>query len=110
MYIHICMAHVQFGNLALRHSHQVVQVAFKVQVVSVLVLAVCVCLVGVSRLLSTLSISAESVLSHFGKEGSCSYDIHRPLQGVIPLQPSPAYAQESPLPAGSVVGHRHKVT
>jgi hypothetical protein len=46
-------------------------------------------LMEVWRFLSASSVSAHSLLCHFGMEGSCLFDFYKPLPGVILLQPSP---------------------
>jgi len=45
--------------------------------------------------LCTYSVSAESVLSHFGMEGSRPYDFSKPLPGVFVLHPSSFYGHET---------------
>jgi len=65
---------------------------------------------GGAQFLRTSSVSAYSLLCHFGKECSRQFDFHEPLLSVFPSQPSPFYAQETQLPAFSVLGLQHEVT
>ena len=55
--------------------------------------------VEVHTCLCTSSVSANSLLCHFGKEGSHPFDFHELLPDVIVSQPSPCYARETQLPA-----------
>ena len=56
------------------------------------------------------SVSAESLLCHFGKEGSRLFDFHEPLPGDILSQPSRCYARGSHQPTSSLSGLRLKVS
>ena len=78
--------------------------AFRVEVAIVLVSAVCVSLEQMHPFLCASSVSVDSSLCHFGKEGSCQLDFHKPLLGVVPLQLSPFYDQEIQHPASSLLG------
>ena len=66
---HIRVAKSQFGNFVLHHCHRVAQVAFRVEMVSVLVSALSVGRVEVNPFLLTCSVSADSLWCHCRKEG-----------------------------------------
>jgi len=70
VYTHIRVAHILFRMGELPHLYRVEQVAFWVDVASVRVSAVGVALVEVLPCLSISSVSGDTVLRHFGKEGS----------------------------------------
>jgi hypothetical protein len=79
-----------------------VQVAFRADVPQVLE--------EVRRFLCASSGSPDSLLYHFGMEGSWQYDICKPLPGVFPSQSSPSDSQEAQLPASSLLGVRRQVS
>ena len=70
VYRHIQVAHLRFWIYELPHYYQVEQVEFRVDVVSVLVSAILVALIEVHLCLCISSMSGDSVLCRFGKEGS----------------------------------------
>ena len=74
------------------------------EVASVLVSAVLVGLEEVHPFLGASSMSVNSSLCHFGKEGSRQFDFNNPLPGVILSQLSPFNAQEIQQPASSLLG------
>jgi hypothetical protein len=57
----------------------------------------------------TSSMAADSVLYHFGMQGSQLNDICKPLPGVFPSQPSPSDAQETQLHVSSLLGLQPEV-
>ena len=104
MYIQIQWAGLGFWNFGRNCGRRMAQVAFRVEVALVLVLAVWVGLEEVRPCLSASSVSVDSWRCHFGKEGSRQFHFHKPLPGVIPLQVSPFHAQEIQHPASSLPG------
>jgi len=54
--------------------------------------------------------SADSLLCHFGKEGSRAFGYDEALPGVFVSQPSPFNAQETQHPASSLLGPRRVVS
>jgi len=92
---HIRVAHLLFRSFELSHCHQVARVAFQASVVLVVV--------EVHQFLCASSESVDSLLCHFGKEGSRPFDFPEPLLGVFLSQPSPCYAQETQHPASSLL-------
>jgi hypothetical protein len=75
------MAYLLFHLFRFRQRHLVAQVAFRAEVPPVLE--------EVLRFLCTSSGSPDSLVYHFGMEGSRPYDFCKPLPGVFPSQPSP---------------------
>jgi hypothetical protein len=67
-------------------------------------------LVEVRLFLCTSSVSADSLLCHFGIEGSHLFDFYKPLPGVFLSQPSPFGDQETQLLASSLLGIPCKVS
>ena len=65
------------------------------EMVSGLVLDVCVRLVQEHLDICTSSVSGDSSLCHFDKEDSSLIDSDESLPGVLPSQPSPLYVQET---------------
>jgi hypothetical protein len=55
-------------------------------------------------------VSADSLLSPFGMEGSHLFDFYKPLLGVILSQPSPFDDQETNHLASSLLGLRCEVS
>jgi hypothetical protein len=96
------MAYLLFHNFRFPQRHLVAQVAFRAEVPPVLE--------EVRRFLCASSGSADSLLYHFGMEGSRPYDFCKPLPGVFPSQPSPSDAQETQLLASSLLGLRREVS
>jgi hypothetical protein len=101
-YTHSWMAYLLFHNFRFPQHDLVVQVAFRA--VMAFQAEVPPGLVEVWRFLSASSMSADSLLYHFGMEGSRPYDLYKPLPGVFPSQPSPSDAQETELLASAVLG------
>jgi hypothetical protein len=64
-----------------------VEAAFRVEVPPVPV--------EVRRFHCASSVSADSLLCHFGMEGSSLFDFHKPLPGVFLSRPSPCGDQET---------------
>jgi hypothetical protein len=60
-------------------------------------------LVEVQRFVYASSVSADSLLCHFGMEGSCLFDCYELLPGVVLSQPSPFDDQETQLLASSLL-------
>jgi len=87
VYTHIQVAHLPIRNFELLHCHQPAQVVFHAEVA--------LDLEGVHLFLCASSVSADSLLCHFGQEGSSLSDLHEALPGVFPSQPSPFYGQET---------------
>jgi hypothetical protein len=81
------MACLLFHNICFPQHHLVAQVVFWAEMPPVLV--------EVRRFLCASSVSEDSFVYHFGKEGSRLYDFCKPLPGVFPSQPSPSDAQET---------------
>jgi len=67
-------------------------------------------LVEVRRFFCASSVSADSLLCHFGMEGSHLLDFHKPLLGVFLSQPSPVDDQETQLLASSLLGLQREVS
>jgi len=93
---HIQVAHLRFPNFEFLHYDQLKQVAFWATVVPVLE--------EVHPFHCVSRLSANSLLSHWGAEGSCRFDFHELLLCVIPSQPWPAHAKANQLPISSVLG------
>jgi hypothetical protein len=93
------MAYLLFHNFRFPQHHLVAQVVFRE--VMAFRAEVPPGLMVVRRFLSASSVSADSLLYHFGMEGSRPYDFCKPLPGVFPSQPSPSDAQENELLASS---------
>jgi len=110
VYTHIWVAHLRFRIHELPHYHRVPQVALWVDEVWVPMLAVQVELVELHQCLCACSISGDSVLFQFGKEGRCPVDFPKAWQGVFPLSSSHFSAKETQLPTASVVGLWHEFT
>jgi hypothetical protein len=89
--MHISVAHPLVWNLQFPHCHQVVQVAFQGEVVAVHV--------EVQIFLRASRMSADSLLYHFGMEGSRLLDFPEPLWGDYLSQPLLLYMQETQLTA-----------
>jgi len=99
VYTHIHVADHLFRS---SHSHQMVQVAFWAKVAPILVkVDLCLCV---------SSGSVNSLLCHFGKEGSHLFDFDEPLPGVILLQASSCSTQETQHPASSLLRLRQEVS
>jgi len=96
VYTHTCMVYLLFQNFHFSQCHLVAQMAFWVGVPLVLW--------EVCWFLCASSVSADSLLCHFGMEGSRPYDFYNPLPGVFLSQPSPFYAQKTQLFASSLLG------
>jgi hypothetical protein len=80
----------------------VVQVVFRAKVALVVVEEhLCLCV---------SSVTADSLLCHFGKEGSHLCDFHESMLGVFLLSPSPSHAQENQFLASSLLGLWVKVS
>jgi len=102
IFTHTWMAYLLFHNFYFRQWHLVVQVVFRAEVLPILL--------EVRWFHCASSVSADSLLCHFGMEGSCPYDIYKPLPAVILSQPSPWYAQETQLLAFSLLRLRCEVS
>jgi len=102
VYTHTWMASIQFPNFQFPHCDQVAQMAFWAKVRPVLV--------EVRWFLCAFSMSADSLLCHFGMESSRLCDFNKPLPGVFLSQPSPIHAQETLLLTSSLLGLRCKVS
>jgi len=102
VYTHIRVAHLLLWGFEFSQCHQVAQVAFWASVASVVV--------DVHPRLCTSCESVDSLLCHFGKEGSHPFDFPEPLPGVIPSQPSACYAQETQHPVSSLLELRRVVS
>jgi hypothetical protein len=89
------MAYLLFHLFRFPQRHHVAQVAFRAEVPQVLD--------EVRLFLCASSGSPDSVLNHFGMEGSRPDDVCKPLPGVFPSQPSPSDAQETQLLASSLL-------
>ena len=74
---------MRFAKFELHDCHWVAQVAIWVEVAFVLVSAVSVGLEEVHLFLCAFSMSVDSLLCHFGKDGSRQIDFHKPLPGVV---------------------------
>ena len=107
IYTHTWMAYHLFHNFRFRQCHLVAQEAFRAE--EVFQAEVLPVLVEVRRFLCASSVSADSLLCHFGMEGSHPCDIYKPLLGVFPSQLSPFYAQGPQLLASSLLGLRHEI-
>jgi hypothetical protein len=81
VYAHILVAHLLFQRIDFSHCHQVPQVVFQAEVA--------LALMEVHLCLCTSSMTAESVLLYFGKEGGHTFDFHKSLPGVFLSPPSP---------------------
>jgi len=102
VYTHIWVADLRFRICAWPHCYCVEQVVFWVDVASGLVLAVWVALVEVHPCLCVSSVSGDSVLCDFGKEGSRPSDFPEAWPGVVPTQPLYFYGKPTQLPASSL--------
>jgi len=103
------MAHLRFRNHELPDGDQVVEVVFRGDVASVLVLAVCVGLVEVHLFLCASTMSVYCMLCHFGYEVRHLFYFNDPTPSVFLSQPSPFYAQEGQHPTSSLLRLLHKV-
>jgi len=101
-YTHTWMAYLLFHHTPFTQGHLVAQVACRAAVPPVLE--------EVWRFLCPSSRSPNSLLYHFGMEGSRSYDFCKQLSGVFPFQPSLSDAQETQLLASSLPGLRLEVS
>jgi len=81
VYTHRWMAYLLFNNFHFRQCHLVAQVAFWAEVLPVLE--------QVRRILCASSMSADSLLWHFGMEGSRPVDFYEPLLDDFLSKPSP---------------------
>jgi len=81
-YIHTWMAYLRFRNFRFPQCPLVAQVAFRAEIA--LRVEVPPVLVEVQRFLCASSVSADSLLYHFGVEGSRPYDYYKPLPGGFP--------------------------
>ena len=82
---HIRVANCRFRNFELPHCHQVVQVAFRTEMASVLGSAVCVIRVEARLVFCASSMSANSLLYHDGKRGIRLYGVDEASPGVFVL-------------------------
>ena len=102
VYTHIWVPHLLFQCIDFAHCHQVAQVAFRAEVVLVMLeVHPCLCI---------SSLMADSLLCHFGKEGSHLFDFHESLLGVFLSLPSTLYAQETQILESSLHGLRREVS
>jgi len=85
------------------------QVAFRVEGALVLVSALSVGLEEVDLFLCASSLSEDSSMCHFGKQGSSPFDLHKPMSGVVISQLSSFYAEEIQEPGSSLLGLLHEV-
>jgi hypothetical protein len=67
-------------------------------------------LVDVQQFLSAFCVSADSLLYHFGMEGSQLYDFCKLLPVVLLSQPLTSEAQDTQLPSSSLLGLRREVS
>jgi hypothetical protein len=67
-------------------------------------------LLEVWRFLCATSVSVDSLLCHFGMEGSRVFDFYKPLPGVFLLQPSTFDDQETQLLTSSLLGLQRDVS
>jgi hypothetical protein len=95
------MARLQFLSFEFAYFHYMAQVAFRAEVVPAQV--------EVYQCLSASSMCVDSLLCHFGKEGSRLCDFHEPLPGVFSSQCLSWYAQENQCTASSVLRLRREV-
>jgi len=101
-YTHTLMAYLLFHKFHFPQRQLGAQMAFRAEVPPVLE--------EVRRFLCASSGSPDSLLYHFGMEGSWPNDFCKPLPGVIPSQPSTSDAQETQLLASSLLGLRREVS
>ena len=66
--------------------------------------------VDVHLCLGVSSMTVDSFLCHYTKEGSRPFDFHESLPGVFLLPPSPCYAQKTQHLTSSHLGLRHEVS
>jgi hypothetical protein len=85
-FTHTWMAYLPFHNFRFLQCYLVAEGAFWAEVPPILV--------EMRRFLCTSSESANSLVYHFGMEGSLPYDFCKQLPDVIPSQPLPFDAQE----------------
>ena len=109
MNTHIWVANCRFGTVELPHCHWVAHVILRAEMASILVSAVCVDQAEVHLFIRTSSMSADSSRCQFGTKSIRACGLDEALPGVFPSQPSPVYAQETQLPAASLLGHRREV-
>jgi len=102
------MAYLLFHNLRFPRHDLAAQVGSRVEMAYWA--DVPTVLVEVQRFRSASSVSADSLLYHFGMEGSQPYDFCKPLPGVSPSQPSSCDAQETILFASSLLGLQREVS
>jgi len=95
VYTHIWVAHHPFGNYTLPECHWVAQLVFWA--------AVALVLVEVYPLLCTSSLSVDSLLCNFDKEGTSPFNCHEKFLGVFLLHALPICAQETQLPVTSLL-------
>jgi len=103
------LANYQFRYVDLPHWHRVAQEVFRDEMASILVSDVFVGLLEVHLFLCASSVFADSLLCHFGKEGSHPCGFHERLLGVILSEPPPVYAKETQLPTSSLLGFQHGI-
>jgi len=108
VYTHTWMAYLLFHNFQFPHYHQVVQVAFWVEVE--FQAEVQPVLVEVPWFLCASSVSADSLLCHFGMEDSRQYDFYKPWPGVFRTQASPFDTRRTQCLSSSRLGLGHQVT
>jgi hypothetical protein len=96
------MAYFLFHNFRFPQRHLLPQVAFRAKVPPVLE--------EVRQFVCTSSVSPDSLVYHFGLEGSRAFDFCNALQGVFPSQPSPPDAQETQLLTSSLLGLGREVS
>jgi len=102
VYTPIRVVHLLFQCFDFAHCRQVAQVAFWAEVTQVVV--------EVHPCLCVSSVTADSLLCHFGKEGSCPFDIYESLLGAFLSPPSPFYIQDTKFLASSLLGLWHEVS
>jgi len=108
VYTHTRMAYHHFHNICFRQCHLVVQVAFWAEVA--IWAEMPPGLMEVRRCLCASSLSADSLLCHFGMKGSRPFDFYKRLPDVFLSHPSPFYAQETQLLASSLLRLRREVS
>jgi len=100
VYRHIWLAHDWFEIVQILNSRQVKHVVFWADMMLGLITAVWAGLVEDHLFLCACSMSADSLLSHFGKEDSCPFNFHQPQPGVFysaasifqcPGRPTPSF-------------------
>jgi hypothetical protein len=101
VYTHIWLAYHLFQCFDISHCHQVALVSFGAEVALVVI--------EVDPVPCVSSMTADSMLCHFGKKRIHLFHFHKSLPDVFLSLPSTFHAQETQLVASSLLGLRCEV-